>query len=697
MRLKTSLFLIFLLASRPALFSQQKTSDINSRINGDFREDTVSVNSILSRCDTLFRINPAECFQMAEKALDISAKLKFRKGEALSNKYLGLGKYVEGEYVKAIGYYQESLDIYQELNDKKGIANILSNMGAIYNNEGNDAKALELFLKSLKLSEEINDSLRSVTVLSNIGLIYSKKEGTSDKAKEHYLRALNIAEKINYQIAVGTVSVNLGELLFAKGDYKQALTYFNKSLDAYKKANSGNIPYTLINIGKIYLKWHEFENAVKIEEEALKIAEITNSKLESGQALLSLGNTYLEKGDLLKAIDYYKRAEHITMEIGARNERKDIYDGMAKSYALKGDYVNAFNFKMLESKIKDTLYSEASLLQLSQLQIQYEIESMLKENEILKRDVKLREAKSRTQMLAIVFLIVGIFLTSALLVQLARVNNHKKRANAILTEKNTLITAQKKAITDSISYAGRIQHALLTPDEIVSRTLPESFIFYRPRDIVSGDFYWMTKTHHRTFCVAADCTGHGVPGAFMSMLGISFLNEIISASPELQAHELLNELRIYVIKSLHQNVNLNIGETKDGMDLALLIFDDKMENVQFAGANNPLVIIRGGEVLEYKADKMPIGVHLHSDTSFNSHDVHLQKNDMLYIFSDGYIDQFGGHEGKKFMSKNFKLMLSEIAPLQIAEQRKSIETRLDVWKGEHDQVDDILVMGIRIV
>ncbi|MCF6184899.1 MAG: SpoIIE family protein phosphatase, partial [Bacteroidales bacterium] len=207
------------------------------------------------------------------------------------------------------------------------------------------------------------------------------------------------------------------------------------------------------------------------------------------------------------------------------------------------------------------------------------------------------------------------------------------------------IEKQQKNIMDSIHYAGRIQEAVLPPDEFLNRILGEHFVLFRPRDIVSGDFYWATQRGDKTVIVAADCTGHGVPGAFMSMLGISFLNEIVNKEEILQANIILNRLRENVKKSLRQTGKEN--EAKDGMDIALCIIDKKEMKIQYAGAYNPLLIIRNEEISRIKADRMPIGIYLREKESFTNNIIDIHKGDLLYIFSDGYVDQFGGETDSK--------------------------------------------------
>ena len=257
------------------------------------------------------------------------------------------------------------------------------------------------------------------------------------------------------------------------------------------------------------------------------------------------------------------------------------------------------------------------------------------------------------------------------------------------------IAAQNEEITSSIQYASRIQTALLTPTDQINRIFPENFILYLPRDIVSGDFYYITQAGKLKVSVVADCTGHGVPGGFMSMLGISFLTQIIGTKTDLKANEVLNELRNLVITALHQTGE--IGGSKDGMDIAIYIIDEETQTLQFAGANNPLILIRNNELTHIKGDKMPIGIHLRGELSFTNNVIQIQKGDVIYTFSDGYVDQFGGEDGRKFMIKHFKELLLEIHHKPMSEQRQILDETLKNWHGNTPRIDDVVVMGVRIV
>ena len=271
-----------------------------------------------------------------------------------------------------------------------------------------------------------------------------------------------------------------------------------------------------------------------------------------------------------------------------------------------------------------------------------------------------------------------------------------KEANQNLEQKvinrTRQIEQQKKDITDSIHYASRIQSALLPPEKELDRLLPSYFILNKPRDIVSGDYYWVSQKDNKVIIAVADATGHGVPGAFMSILGIAFLNEIIIKTEKVIANEILNELREKLTRSLHQTGSK--GEARDGMEMALCVVDFQRNKLQYSGALRPLYFIRNNELNEIKGDFMPIGVYDDDENSFSNKELHFRDDDRLYLFSDGYVNQIGGPGRKTFRSQNFKQLLLDIHQRPLPEQKQSLEKVYEEWKHDMDQVDDIMVMGL---
>jgi serine phosphatase RsbU (regulator of sigma subunit) len=299
-----------------------------------------------------------------------------------------------------------------------------------------------------------------------------------------------------------------------------------------------------------------------------------------------------------------------------------------------------------------------------------------------------------------------------------RLKNENIRLEGIVAERTAVVVKQKEELESSIHYASRIQMALLPSEKILSENIKNYFVLFRPRDIVSGDFYWMIKKGERLYIVAADCTGHGVPGAFMSLLGMSFLDEIIDKEKAPRADFILNQLRLHVTESLKQVGGDN--EAKDGMDIALLVIDFSTQRIEFSGAYNPCFRVRklsADELKNYQNDsaempdgsmsngkylletiyasKMPIGISSKMHEDFVFYDWNLERGISYYLFSDGYIDQFGGDHGRKFMKKNFKKLILDIQDLPMSRQKEVLEKNLTDWMGQSPQIDDILVMGIR--
>lgn len=261
-------------------------------------------------------------------------------------------------------------------------------------------------------------------------------------------------------------------------------------------------------------------------------------------------------------------------------------------------------------------------------------------------------------------------------------------------ERTEKIELQNREITSNIKYASKIQKALLPPQKEMEKLLPSFFLLNKPKDIVSGDYYWLAQKDSKVIIAVADCTGHGVPGAFMSILGVAFLNEIVNKAVTVRANEILNQLTGQLIKSLHQTGKDD--ETRDGMEMAMCVIDFEKQKLQYAGAFRPLYLIRDGELKEFKGDPMPIGIYEQEDQSFSNTEILFKQNDIIYLFTDGYVDQLGGSDRKTFRSENLKKLLLDIKNKPMNEQKEALEKTFVDWSGEIDQVDDILIAGIKM-
>lgn len=621
-----------------------------------------------------------------------------------------------GDIQKALSYYDKSLKIQEAINDKQGMAYSLNNIGYVYINLNDIYKALEYFHRSLKIQEEINDKYGLAVSLINLGNIY-KDNGNVPKAIEYFEKALKIKKEINDKEGIAISLLNLGSIHFIKGDNTNALKFFNEGYDLYKEINDKTgIAYAGVNIGHIYEQMGQIDKALEYYNNSLLIQEETQDKAGIVRSLNYIAHIAYKKGDLNKALSYSEKTLKLAQELGYPEPIKYASELLYKVYFKNGEYKKAFEMHVLYKQMEDSLKSISNKKLAIQKNLQYEYDKKSAEDSVkVANERKVFEVKmqqEKTQRLALYVVLGLIVLFSGFMYNRFRVTRKQKHIiesqkveveqqreladdrRLIAEEQKYIIEQKQKEILDSIHYAKRIQQAMLASEEyIVQYFKAETFIFYQPKDIVSGDFYWALSHHDKFYIAAGDCTGHGVPGAFMSLLNISFLNGNVIERGLKNPSDILNEQRKEIIKALNPNGNEN---SKDGMDCALCAFDLKNNSVEFALANNPLWLIRDNELIEYKADKMPVGMYEEIQKDFTLHSLNIQKGDTIYLLTDGYADQFGGDKGKKFKYKHLKDVLQVNTHKTMEEQKQILSETINTWKGNLEQVDDILIVGIRV-
>lgn len=394
-------------------------------------DDSSRANLLIALSRQYFDISPEEALNYALQAKDISYKIHYKKGLANAYKNIGIAYYNQGNYVESLSNYDQSRAIFDSIKDKVGVANILSNEGAVYYNQGDDEKALELYLKSLGVAEEVNDSLRILTALTNIGAVYYNKPSTRDKAIGYFLRALPMSEALKNKDAVGTITVNIGELYLLKQNYDSALIYFDKSLKAYK--GSGNVPYTLNDIGKVYQQKKDYTTAIQYHQQALDIATKLDAKVDISQSLIGMGDTYRAQGNLSEAINYYLQAETILRTLTRANyDLENTYKGLAAAYAGLSDFKNAFKYEVLFTGTKDSLYNLDIAKKLSSLQFNFDLQKKQSQIDLLKKEQLVQQLDLRRQKLAKNALMIGLALLTLIAIILYRNYRHKIKTNKLL-------------------------------------------------------------------------------------------------------------------------------------------------------------------------------------------------------------------------------------------------------------------------
>ncbi|MEW6468215.1 MAG: tetratricopeptide repeat protein, partial [Bacteroidota bacterium] len=592
-------------------------------------------------------------------------------------------------YENALDCHQKALECRQELGDRSGTANSYNNLGIIYNTIGDYEKALEMNLKALGIREAIDEKRGIADSYANIGMVYLNL-ANYDKALEFLLKGLAVYEELNDKPRKASMLANIGIIYSNQKNYRKAIENYETAIAAFKEIDNKNwVAYCYNNIGTVYFYQNDYEKALSSFFESKKIREDIGDKQGLAVVYNNIGEVYARQNKLGDSFDNLMTSLSISRAINYRDGIKDTYKSLSELFEKRANYRLAHEYFKKYSELKDSLLNEKVTKQVSEMNIKYDTEKKQKKIELLNKEkekqaaIASAENKRKNTIIsaitggALLILVFSVFLFN-------RFQVIRKQRN-IITEKN-------KEITDSITYAKRIQEAILPLEDSFRKLFPESFILYRPKDIVSGDFYWLAEKNNKIIFAVVDCTGHGVPGAFMSLIGFSLLNQIVKEQNITTPAEILKELSKGINLSFKQN---ELSEVKDSMDIAICSFDKEKNSLEYAGAYRPLFYFKQSQFHETKSDKKAIG-DFDEYTSYTNHKLELQRGDSIYIFSDGYTDQFGGEKGKKFKNKQFEDKLLAIQSKSMSEQKKILEETFLSWKGSLEQIDDILIIGVRI-
>ncbi len=638
---------------------------------------------------------PDNCFGQQNKIDSLSLLLKTAKQD--TQKVMLLCQRAEShtkqkEFSEANASAEDALRLSKSLNFKKGMARSYYELAAA--NSFNDTLRLQYLFKASEILAKpgIDDRLQVITHLS-IGQIHIAQKNFSDMLKNLQI-ALKTAERIKDSVLMAKTYSNIGNYYSATGNIEKQLEYYLKGLAIVEKKNDKKaLAIILGNMGDAYAELKNYPKSIESYERSIALFEELKSKEGLALRLASLAKVYYSTGKKHEAYESLQKAYALARETHYSLALKESLEGLSDYYEKEKDFKNAFiTFKNLRS-FTDSLYNSEKATEVTKLQYQFDAAQAAKIKKLEEEKLEAeRRAKEEQQKIILYSISTGFILVLALAFFIFRGYRQKQKANLIISAQKKILEEKNKDITDSINYARRIQEAILPDKEIKYRIFPDAFVLFQPRDVVSGDFYWFSEKNGKRIIAAADCTGHGVPGAFMSMIGNSFLNEIVNERGITRPSEILNELRHLVIKSLKQKEES--GSPRDGMDISLLCFSEN--HVEWAGANNPLWIVHNGNLTAFAPDKQPIGLHHGENLPFTNHKISPEKGSSLYIFSDGYADQFGGAKGKKFREKQLKELLLSIQMKSMQEQEEVLLSTFQNWKGELEQIDDVLVIGVRI-
>jgi serine phosphatase RsbU (regulator of sigma subunit) len=701
--MKRSFLFFFIFCILNSGFSQNKPRvDSLKKFASLHINDTLGVDAMRQICWEYESIDNSTYMLYARKAYALAVQVNSSSHIADCLMDIGIVHDYMGNPDSTIFYYKQAMAIYKKIDDKNGVSAICLNIASAYRATGNFSEALRYLYEGMKISEAAGDKERVADCKSTMGNVYRQKHNY-DFALKYLTEALELYAGINDKQGEGIAHNNIGIVYSERKQHELALEHYFKSLGIREELGAkAAIANCYSTIGCEYFDMSELSNALDYHNKALEINREVNNRRGVAIDLTNLAAVNTKQKKNREAIEKLKQAQVIAEETHFRDLMKEIYLTSAENYAALNDHKTAYDFYMKYSNIKDTLINEHENSIVAEMNSKYHSEKKDSEIKLLNKDKEVQNAELKKKSIIIWSAMLGIVFVLILTFYIYRGYRAKQKANEIITRQKHEVERQKeiiedkqKEITDSIHYAKRIQGALLASDIFLEKQLPSYFVLYKPKDIVSGDFYWAAKSpEQKLILVTGDCTGHGVPGAFMSLLGINFLNEIVSGKKIQQPDKVFSELRNEIIHAL--NPEGTEMEARDGMDAVICSFDFKQLRLEFSAANNPLWLIRDNELIVYTADKIPIGKYFDDQKDFTLQTIALKEGDIVYTFTDGYADQFGGPNGKKFKYKAFGKLLLSIHTLPMAEQKDELDKAIEKWRGAHEQIDDILVIGVRI-
>lgn len=671
--------IIFLLVLFPIIGMGQsntqrsKTIDSLKSIAESQTHDTTRISAYLIWDEYIYIENPALDVEINETVLEIADKnlsksnlsieeLKFfYTSKATSLNIIGLNQLDYGDFFNAQDNFHKSLEIAEAMGDTVKMAGPLNNLGMIYKAQNFPEKSLEYFERAMDLDGAEDPWSKSI-YLNNIGLCYS------DMLK-----------------------------------HRLALTFFYESIEMSElSGNKSNQANATLNIGEIYYKKQKFDSAAFFYEKALLINQELENKSSQIFCKVRIGLTELKMGRPQNGVAFCAEALDLLKNDYSLTQEYDCHDCLYLSYKQLGDTKNGLYHYEKATKLFDSLYGKKETDKLLNAKFEYQYEKQRLSDSLANDNLnKIQEVEHQADLdsknLIQTFLFIGLGLVLIIAGFVYRNYKIKKKDNELIAaqkdeveKQKVLVEERNQEITDSITYAKRLQEAILPSKEKIKTLLPESFVLYLPKDIVAGDFYWIEEAGDKVLFAIADCTGHGVPGALVSVVCNNSLNRAVREFKLTQPGLILDKTRALVIETFKSSNST----VKDGMDITLCCFDKSTRKLEFAGANNSLYLLRNGELNEFKADKQPIGEYM-KPYPFTNHQIATQEDDQIFLFTDGFADQFGGEKGKKYKYKPFKEFLVKTAHFSPVKQRTALENEFSFWLGDYEQIDDVCVMGVK--
>ena len=666
------LSLVILLISLNSFSQDEIVIDSLKRVIDSDAHDTTKIKALYAWDDLIYYFDTELDFELNEQVISIADKNLISGNNS-----------------------SELLEFYARCKAKS-----LNILGTICIEAGKNEDGQSYLYQCLAIAEQMNDSLMMYNALSNLGSCYNTLKFYR-KAIDHYNRGIDCNRT---PVTESYYHLNLGIIYYSLGDYDSSQYHNYKSIAL---ADELEIPLNLANtkttMAEVYYSQEKYDSSILYFSDALWIYEELNVLNRKANVQSRIGDVYYTIGDHKKSLEYCLKAKEVLKEVNSYSFNYDCYYCLYNNYKYLGQTQKALESHELLKAYGDSLELERNIDAMLDAQYQYDFEKKRIEDSLnVTNKEQIKQAKleanieqKETQQL---YLYAGLILLSAIGILIFRGYRRKQKDNQIIAEQKKevenqrdIIEEKQEEIIDSINYAKRIQDAILPPDLNIQKHLPNSFIIYQPKDVVSGDFYWFEEKNGAIYIAAADCTGHGVPGAMVSVVCSNSLNRAVNEFDLQDPGKILDKTRELVIDTFSKNDS----NVRDGMDIALCKIEKN--ELSYAGAHNPLWIIRKGNstIEETKATKQPVGL-IENPVEFETHKFRIESGDTFYIFSDGFADQFGGPKGKKFKSSQFKTLISSIAGKNMEEQKSTLISEFEIWKGDFEQLDDVCVIGVRI-
>lgn len=682
-------FILYFLCFHGFCFSQTRAIDSLAIVLKKELTDTVFIQTLNIYAFEHYGIDIEKMKVLADSAYALSTKKKYDNGIATSSWIYGTYYVDHGRYDTALSYYLQSLKLYEKIGMKSGIARVYNLLGLLYMRFKDTKKALEYFNNSLQMYQAMQNQERIATCLNNIGLANSEV-GKYEEAIANFSLSMKINQKLKMLHKVAVNYNDAGQTYHKQGNYDKALQFFLRALqinDSLKRTTK--LPQNYINVA----------------------------------------SAFHQKKDYAQALKYYLIGIEKARATDEKEQIEKAYEGIAFTYAAQGNDKKAFEFYQRFHQLNDSMFNEKNSEKISNLQAEYQDEKQKSQILFLTKEKELQDEQKKFERIAFA---VGLLLLSLFTWTQFSNSRMRKKANnelllkneelnqkreEIITQAETLQTTNEELtkastalslafkdierknanIISSINYAKRIQEAILPSPKYITEICPNSFVLFKPKDIVSGDFYYFAKVKGKVVIAAVDCTGHGVPGAFMSLIGNNLLKEIVEVRQETSPEKILEALSEGVNNTLNQEEH---EDNREGMDISICVIDTANRKICYAGAMNPVYFMNDtfANLQEIKADKRSIGGRQRAkDYPFKNHEIQLgDTKTIFYLLSDGFQDQFGGSNDKKFTTKRLKELLASIYHLPLDEQQNVLEQTINQWQGKSKQIDDVLVIGFGV-